>query len=105
MLFYFYGNIGKLGVPNMFVYGGFIYLTVFAYTELMDRNPYAIMWEITKNIIGFALIYQMGDWFGSSSQYPWASMVMMVYFVLSTVVTFYFVWFEIREEKEKMTLA
>jgi hypothetical protein len=105
MLFYFYGNIGKLGVPNMFVYGGFIYLTVFAYTELMDRNPYAIVWEIIKNIIGFALIYQMGDWFGSSSQYPWVTTILMVYFILSTVFTAYFVKFEIREESEKVTLA
>jgi len=105
MLFYFYGNISKLGVPNMFVYGGFIYLTVFAYTELMDRNPYAIVWEIIKNIIGFALIYQMCDWFGSGSQYPWVTTRCMVYFILSTVFTAYFVKFEIREESEKVTLA
>jgi hypothetical protein len=105
MLFYFYGNIAKLGMPNMFVYGGFIYLTVFAYTELMDRNRYAIIWEIIKNIIGFALIYQMGDWFGSSSQYSWSTAIMMVYFVLSTIITAYFVKFEISEEIEKVTLA
>ena len=103
MLFYFYGNIAKLGVPNMFVYGGFIYLTVFAYTELMDRNPYAIFWEITKNTLGFALIYSMGDWFGSSQQYLWTTTVVMAYFVLSTLITAYFVRFDICEEKTDMS--
>jgi hypothetical protein len=63
------------------------------------------VWEIIKNIIGFALIYQMGDWFGGSSQYSWSTAVLITYFVASTVITAYFVWFEIREEKEKMTLA
>jgi hypothetical protein len=63
------------------------------------------VWEIIKNIIGFALIYQMGDWFGSGSQYPWVTTILMVYFILSTVFTAYFVKFEIREESEKVTLA
>jgi len=99
LLFHLFGNIAKIGMPNFFIYGGFIYLLVFSYTELMDRNRFAILWEIIKNILGFALIYSMGDWFGNSQLYTWATSAMMIYFVLSTIITAYFVWFEIRKDK------
>ena len=105
LLVYFYGNIAKLGIPNMFVYGGFIYLVVFAYTELMDRNPYAFLWETLKNVVGIYLIYSMGDWFGISKQFSWATTFIMAYFVLSTIITGYFVWFDIREDKKAMAYA
>lgn len=99
MLVYFYGNIAKIGSPNIFIYGGFIYLMVFAYTELMDRNPYAIFWETLKNVLGIYWIFKTDDWFGISDQYNWAKIAILGYFILSTIVTAYFVWFEIREEK------
>ncbi len=105
LLVYFYGNIAKLGIPNMFIYGGFIYLMVFAYTELMDRNPYAFLWETLKNVVGIYLIYSMGDWFGISKQFSWATTFIMAYFVLSTIITGYFVWFDIREDKKAMAYA
>lgn len=63
---YFFLNIAKIGTPHIFVYGGFIFLSVFAYTELMDRNPYALAWEGLKNGIGLWLIYTT-NWFGIGS--------------------------------------
>ncbi len=105
LLFYLFGNVATIGMPKIFIYGGFVYLTVFAYTELMDRNPYAILWEIIKNGLGFALIFSFGDWFGSSKIYPWTTASLMIYFVVSSIVTAYFVWFEIREGKAQATLA
>ena len=105
LLVYFYGNVAKLGMPNMFVYGGFIFLTVFSYTELMDRNPYAFLWESIKNIIGLYLIFSMGDWFGISQKYAWASTVIASYFVLSTFITGFFVWFDIREDKKTLAFS
>src|SRR6187200_2900527 len=38
---YLFGNIGKIGSPNIFIYGGFVFLYVYAYTDLMDKNPQA----------------------------------------------------------------
>ena len=105
LLFYLFGNVATIGLPNIFIYGGFVYLTVFAYTELMDRNPYAILWEIIKNGLGFALIFSLGDWFGSSKIYPWTTAALMVYFVVSSIATAYFVWFEIRKNKTQTALV
>lgn len=82
---YFFINIAKIGTPNIFVYGGFLFLCVFAYTELMDKNPYAWAWEALKNAIGLFLIYQNG-WFGMSETLPWGTVVLTSYFVLSSIV-------------------
>lgn len=82
---YFFINIANIGTPNIFVYGGFLFLCVFAYTELMDKNPYAWAWEALKNAIGLFLIYQNG-WFGMSETLPWGTVALASYFVLSSIV-------------------
>lgn len=105
LLVYFYGHIAKIGMPNMFIYGAFIFLIVFSYTELMDRNPYAILWESIKNILGLYLIYSTGDWFGINQKYAWASTIIASYFVLSTIITGLFVWFEISDDKKQMAFS
>lgn len=87
---YFFIKIAKIGMPNIFVYGGFLFLCVFAYTELMDRNPYAWAWEALKNVIGLFVIYQNG-WFGMSETMPWGTVALASYFVLSSVVVALFV--------------
>ncbi len=94
---YFFLNIGKIGTPNIFVYGGFIFLSVFAYTELMDRNPYAWLWEGIKNALGLWLIYRT-DWFGMGASLPWATVALASYFVLATVIVLLFVKFEIQKK-------
>jgi alkylglycerol monooxygenase len=95
---YLFGNIAKIGSPNIFIYGGFIFLSVYAFTDLMDRNFYSIFWEALKNGLGIYLIFQQGDWFGVSSISPVISKVLIVYFAVSTVVT---VWLALQQRKEE----
>ena len=94
---YFFLNIAQIGTPQIFVYGGFIFLSVFAYTELMDRNPYALFWEALKNIVGLYLIYANG-WFGLSNSWQIGIYLLAGYFLLATLVVGYFVWFDIRKD-------
>jgi alkylglycerol monooxygenase len=101
LLLFFYGNISKLGVPNMFVYGGFLMLSIYAYSELMDRNPNAIWWELLKNIFGFALIFQMGNWFGSNQN---QTLLVVGYLIISMVGTAYFVFKEFQSGKLFQTM-
>ncbi len=96
LLLFFYGNIAKLGVPNMFVYGGFLMLSIYAYSELMDRNPNAIWWELGKTICGFALIFQMGNWFGGNQN---QTLLVVAYLIMSMSGTAYFVVKEIQSPK------
>ncbi len=59
MLLYF----RDIGFPMLFVYGGFLMLTVYAYTALMDREKAALWWEGIRCVFGLAIIYFTGDWF------------------------------------------
>jgi alkylglycerol monooxygenase len=68
LLIYFFAFIGKIGSPGIFLYGAFIFASIYAYTELMDRNRYAQVFEIAKSALGLYLIWQSGgDWFGAKA--------------------------------------
>jgi len=92
---YLFGHIAKIGSPGMFVYGAYIFLFVYALTELMDRNPYAWVWEILKCGMGIGIIYSLGDWFGISQYSPYMNFIFLVYFILSAFAAIYFSIFDI----------
>jgi sterol desaturase/sphingolipid hydroxylase (fatty acid hydroxylase superfamily) len=99
LIFYFFGNLGTISSPYIFVYGGFIFLSVYSYTELMDRNPFALAWETIKNLLGLWFMIYTGDWFGlSANLFDAGKFVLGAYFILATLVTAYFVFFEIRND-------
>jgi hypothetical protein len=101
LIFYFFGNIARIGSPNVFYYGGFIFLTIYAFTELMDRNPTALVWEIAKNAIGIAIILYLGDWFGSNALLPGVQFAMIAYFAIASIVTAWIVKSDINPNIEK----
>ncbi len=84
---YFFGNIATIGSPGIFIYGVFVFIYVYAYSELMDGNRYALFWELLKAAIGIGLIFYLGDWFGANVFYSWISNVLIAYFILSAGVT------------------
>jgi sterol desaturase/sphingolipid hydroxylase (fatty acid hydroxylase superfamily) len=87
---YLFGNIAKVGAPNMFWYGAFIFLMVYAYTELLDKNKYAFAWELAKNMLGGYLLWKNGGWFGIDELLPFGSAIIAFYLVFSSVVVIYF---------------
>ena len=96
---YMFGNLASIGSPGIFIYGAFVFLSVNAYTELMDRNRYAIWWESLKNLFGLLLVVNTGDWFGLNNYIPGGSLIIAGWFVLTTLVTY---WFVIRETEKKV---
>lgn len=102
---YLFGNIATIGSPNIFIYGGFIFLFVYAFTDMMDKNRSAIGWELAKNIFGFAAIIYIGDWFGSDQFSPAIKYFIEGYFVLSTVFAGWLVYQHTKEEKTTISLA
>lgn len=105
LLLYFFGNIASIGAPGIFYYGVFIFITVFAYTELMDNNPWAAVFELLKNLFGCYLLWTTGDWFGLGAAFPWALYVLVVYFIFSTIITGWFVFKEWRLKMQGNTLS
>jgi hypothetical protein len=98
---FFFGNIAQIGTPDMFIYGGFIFLFVYAYTEQMDNSSYAWLWEILKSSYGFCIIFLTGDWFGVNKIIPQMSLIIAVYLLLSTMICLYF---QITEAKQNQNL-
>jgi alkylglycerol monooxygenase len=90
---YLFGNLAFINGLNgsyIFWYAGFVLLSVYALTELMDRNPWAIFWEALRGGLGLAFLWQQDDWFGAST---WVSSIRIIlgsYFILSILVTAFF---------------
>jgi alkylglycerol monooxygenase len=107
LLTYFFGHLAPIGSPGIFIYGGFIILSVYAFTELMDRNPMAWVWELAKNLYGLGIIYYWGDWFGMSKYNAAVNYVFFIYFAVATVTTFLLLRDERvkRDEREERAVA
>ena len=84
---YLFGNIALIEKPAIFVYGAFIFLFVYAFTELMDGNRYAIVWEVIKAVSAISLIFLTKDWFGISQYASIIPYVLIEYFAVSVFVT------------------
>ena len=97
---YLFGNIATIGAPGMFWYGLFVFLMIYAFTDLMDRNKWAIVGELLKIITGMVILYTQGDWFGASTYFPFIKPVLIVYFIVSTAVVAWFVYQHAQEDQQ-----
>ncbi|MFV8342607.1 sterol desaturase family protein [Flavobacterium sp. XS2P39] len=103
LISYLYNSIAIIGLPNVFIYGAFIFVTVYSYTELMDARKTSIFWEILRFTFGIAIIAYFGDWFSMNQLFPYANYIIIGYLTLSLIATVYFV--SVNFEKEKVVLA
>ena len=90
---YLFANVAmikELGIANLFIYGGFIFIQVYALTEFMDRAKYAWILEAVKNLVCISMIAKSGEWFGSNGISTGIAPVLIGYFVLSTIAVYYF---------------
>jgi sterol desaturase/sphingolipid hydroxylase (fatty acid hydroxylase superfamily) len=97
---YLFGNIATINREDgshIFFYGAFIFLMVYALTDLMDRSHYAILFEILKTVFAILLIYQQGDWFGAGNYISIIPYVLIAYFIISLGIT---TWFSLQHRKE-----
>jgi alkylglycerol monooxygenase len=83
-----FAHIAQIGSPDMFIYGAFVFASVYAYTELMDGNKWAPWLEVAKNAVGLAIIVYTGNWFGAAGYYGIGSVYgLFGYFVAGAGVT------------------
>ncbi|MFK7904448.1 MAG: sterol desaturase family protein [Chitinophagales bacterium] len=106
MVFHVLYQLVEIGSPAMFVYGGFLYLMVYSYTTLMDRNSNALWLEALKSAIGLGIIYSTGTWFSLDTILPFGTVLVAAYQIVSVLVVAWFVVKEIGEEQEleKLTI-
>lgn len=97
---YLFNSIGEIGLPNIFIYGAFIFLTIYSYTELMDKSKFSIYWESFRFLIGIGIMFYIGDWFGLTSLLPISNYIIIGYLLFSLLMNLYFVFFELKAKKE-----
>ncbi|AMQ57109.1 sterol desaturase family protein [Algoriphagus sanaruensis] len=94
LISYLFGNLAAIGTPGIFYYGGFVFLTVYAYSELMDRNPNAWVWELIKAVYAFYFVVTSGDWFDLNKFLPGSIYIFVGYLVISVGLS---IWYSFRK--------
>lgn len=93
---YFFGNIARIGSPQIFLYGLFMFVSVYALAELADKNPRAIGYDLLRVGLGFGILYAQGGWFGLDEVLAYGSVAMGGYLLLSFGVTVWLVKVDFR---------
>ncbi|GAB1397881.1 MAG TPA: sterol desaturase family protein [Saprospiraceae bacterium] len=94
---FFFGNLKEIGSPGIFYYGLYVFLAVYAYTELMDGKAMAIWWEALKTLSGFSLLYVFGS-VELIQEKLWAGeYVVTGWLVASFLITLYMVRYELKQ--------
>ncbi|MEY4462963.1 MAG: hypothetical protein RLY98_1504 [Bacteroidota bacterium] len=96
---YLYLSIAQMELQNIFIYGTFIFISVYSYTELMDTNNYSLFWETVRLAFGIGIIIYLGNWFNIDTNIPFGTLIISSYLVLSWGVNFYFVSSGFKSEK------
>ncbi len=97
LISWLFGNITAIGSPAMFVYGAFVFVYVYAFTELMNRNKQALLWEFFKSIFGVGIIYYYGNWFGADKYFNRINTVLIIYFITAFLITAWFVLYDFKK--------
>ena len=92
---YLFNRLPDIPVWQSFLYGGFIFLSVYAYTTLMDHQKHALWLEMLKATVGLGLIYGLGDWFLLQEVFPAGVWLLVGYFCVSPLVVAIFVKTEV----------
>jgi sterol desaturase/sphingolipid hydroxylase (fatty acid hydroxylase superfamily) len=93
---YLFSNIANIGLPNLFIYGLFVFSTIYSYSELMDTKTNALFWEGLRLLFGVGILMYYSDWFGLSKIIDFSTALLLFYLIGSFVMTFYFTRFEFR---------
>ena len=90
---YLFGNIAFINSLNstyIYWYGAFVFLSVYALTELMDRNPYALLWEIFRCGLAGWFLWEQRDWFGLGAGDSTLIYLLTAYLVVSVTASWHF---------------
>lgn len=93
LLFMFY-NYSEIGFNGLLLFGLFIFMGIYGYTSLMDRNRFALWIEVFRGLLGLAYIWWQGDWFGLDAYFKFGSVMIAFYFILTILGGLYFTNFE-----------
>jgi alkylglycerol monooxygenase len=100
LITYFFDNIATIGFPGIFLYGIFVFITIYSYTELMDKNKYSFIWESIRFVFAISVITLTGNWFGIDALIPYGTYIVAGYLATSLLVSIYFVASEFKTQNQ-----
>ncbi|MBT8282727.1 MAG: sterol desaturase family protein [Muriicola sp.] len=103
ILFMFY-NYSEIGFGGLILFGAYVFLGIFGYTSLMDRQKFAFFIEFFRGMAGLALIWITGNWFGINSLWEYGSLVIAAYFSISILGGFFFTYVERADIEQQIAL-
>lgn len=90
-MYHLFGNLAIIGKPDILIYGLFLILSIYAYTELMDAKKEAFLWDLLKALTGIAILVTMDGWFGIRGVF---SILVIFYLLISVSATYYFTFLD-----------
>lgn len=90
----------EISKPAVFVYGFFIFYSVYCYTSLMDRDRYAWLFEVFRLLFAVGIINYFGAWFTLNNLFPYGTTIVLLYLIISVIVSIIFEIFEFRKYKK-----
>jgi len=89
-------QLATITKTSLLIYAAFILLSVYSYTSLMDRERYAWLFELLRLLFALAIIHFYNGWFAINNIIPQATAVLLVYFVVSALVSLAFEYLEFK---------
>ncbi len=93
LLFMFY-NYSEIGLGNLLLFGLYVFISIYAFTSLMDRNRFTLIAESIRFIYGMAIVLFTGGWFGLEAYWTSATQWMVAFMIFSLAGSIYFMHFE-----------
>lgn len=94
IMIHFFSRIGQYSLSDIFTNGAFLFVGIYAYTELMDKNPWAVFFQAIHTLFGFVLLWQMSSWFGDTT--TWIMYGIGLYLSIALLAALYFAGFEFK---------
>ena len=101
LLCFFFYRMGRIPYPETLMFGGFLLLSIFAYTSLMDKKAYGVLATIIQAAAGIAIILLTGDWFGLKGIWPVGTTVLIVYMAVTALASVFFMFTEFSRGEER----
>ncbi len=94
-MLYLFNHIGQLSFDMILGYGLFIFLTIFAYTSLMDGSILGVVFEVIKCVYALLLLTLNGNtWFGIDEVLPSGTLMIVSYLVISLLLSIFFYFYQ-----------
>ena len=91
MLYMFY-NYGTLAEDFNYIlaYGALIFIGIYGYTTIMDRDKHGRWIEIARSFLGLGYIYILDGWFFMDDLIPFGTILIVAYFISTIIGSIYF---------------